>query len=72
MNLGTGWLTHIAELHGVISNGVKLNELLCLFVLLPYFRSDRFVPLLIIIPILILPLCLVVSIDLVYIGIGGA
>ena len=49
--------------HRVISD--KVHRLL---VTLSYFRSDRFVQLLSLIPILILLLYLVVSIDLVYTG----
>ena len=49
--------------HRVISDRVHL-----LLVTLSYFRPDRFVQLLSLIPILILLLYLLVSIDLVYTG----
>ena len=49
--------------HRVISDKVHR-----LFVTLSYFRPDRFVQLLSLIPILILLLYLLVSIDLVYTG----
>ena len=49
--------------HRVIS-----DELHCLLVLLSYFRPERFVQLLSLIPILILLLYLLVSIDLEYTG----
>ena len=57
--LSPGWLTH-----RVIS-----DKVLCLFVTLSYFRPDRVVQLLSLIPILILLLYLLVSIYLVYTGI---
>ena len=59
MSLCPGWLTH-----RVISDKVHR-----LFVPLSYFQPDRFVQLLSLIPILILLLYLLVSIDLVYTGI---
>ena len=56
VNLWLGWLTH-----RVISDKVHR-----LFVTLFYFRPDRFVQLLSLIPILIFLLYLLVSLDLVY------
>ena len=59
MSLGPGWLYH-----RVISDRVYR-----LFVTLSYFRPDRFMQLLSLIPILILHLFFLVSIDIVYTGI---
>ena len=59
MSLSPGWLTH-----RVISDTVQR-----LYVTLSYFRPDRFVQLLSLMPILILLFYLLVSIDPVYTGI---
>ena len=59
LSLSPGWLTR-----RVVSDKVHR-----LFVTLSYFRPDRFVKLLSLIPILILLLNLLVSIDLMYTGI---
>ena len=59
LGLSPRWLTH-----RVISDKVHR-----LFVMLSYFRRNRFVQLLSLIPILILLLYIIVSIDLVYTGI---
>ena len=56
VSLSPGWLTH-----RVITDKVHRQ-----FVTLSYFRPDRFVQLLSLIPILFLLLYLLVSIDLVY------
>ena len=61
MSLSPGWLSH-----RVISDKVHR-----LFVKLSYFRPDRFVQLLSLIPILILLLDFLVSIDIVYSGIDA-
>ena len=58
MSLSLAWLTH----------RVTSDKVHRLFVTLSYFRLDRFVQLLSLIPILILLLYLLVSIDLEYTG----
>ena len=53
---------------GLVTHRVFSDKVHRLLVTLSYFRPDRFVQLLSLIPILILLLCLLVSIDLEYTG----
>ena len=58
VSLSPGWLTH-----RIMSDRVH-----CQFITISYFRADRFVQLLSLIPILILLLYLLVTIDIMYTG----
>ena len=62
------WQFGLLSWYGCLTHGVISDKVHRLLVTLSYFRPDRFVQLLSLIPILILLLYLLVSIDLKYTG----